>query len=47
MNTPNLTGQASQAMPADPGRPSHETPSTQPQLTEPDDGGDRPTGTVS
>jgi Conserved TM helix len=51
INTPSLTDQASQAIPADPGRLSHETPGTHPQPTEPspqpDDGGDDPTSTGS
>ena len=50
-NAPSLTDQASQAMPADPGRPSHGATGTPPQPTEPypqpADGGDHPTGTDS
>jgi len=50
-NAPSLTDQASQAMPADPGRSSHGATRTGPQPTEPhpepDDGGDHPTGTGS
>jgi len=38
MSTPSLTDQASQAMPADPGRPAE-------PYAQPDDGGDLPTGT--
>ena len=50
-NARGLTDQASQAMPADPGRPSYEATGTPPQPTEPssqpDDGGDYPAGTGS
>jgi len=46
-NAPSLTDQASQAMPADPGRSSHEAPGTRTALAEPypqsDDKGDHPT----
>jgi len=50
-NAPSLTDQASQAMPADPGRSSCGATGTGPQPAEPypqaDDGGDHPTGTGS
>jgi hypothetical protein len=50
-NAPSLTGQASQAMPANPGRSTHEAAGAGPQPTEPnpqpDDGGDHPAGTGS
>jgi hypothetical protein len=52
-NTPSLTDRASQAMPADPGRSSHETTGPRPNPTDPhpqlDDRSDpdRPTGTGS
>jgi hypothetical protein len=50
-DTLSPTDQASQAIPADPDRPSHETPGAHPQPTAPspqlDDGGDHPTGTGS
>jgi Conserved TM helix len=50
-NTPSLTDQASQDMPADPGRSPYGATGTRPQSTEPylqpDDGGDHPTGTGS
>ena len=50
-NAPSPTGQAGQAMPADPGRPSHEATGTRPAPAEPppppDDEGDHPTGTGS
>jgi len=48
-NTPSLTDEVSQAMTADPGRPSHGATGTRPQATEPypqpDDGGDHATST--
>jgi hypothetical protein len=48
MNAPSLTDQASPAMPADPGRSSHEAPGTRTAPAEPypqpDDKGDHPTG---
>ena len=47
-NTPSLTDQASQAVPADPGRSSSGAPGTRQQPAEPhpqpDDGGDNPAG---
>jgi hypothetical protein len=47
-NAPSLTGQASQATSADPGRSSHRAASTHPApaepSTQPDDEGDHPTG---
>jgi hypothetical protein len=47
-NAPSLTGQASQAVPADPGRPSHGATGTGQQQAEPysqpDDESDHPTG---
>jgi Conserved TM helix len=50
-NTPSLTDQASQAIPADPGRSSSGAAGTRPQPTEPyaqpDDGDDHPAGTGS
>jgi hypothetical protein len=50
-NAPSLTGQASQAMPADPSRPSHTAASTHPApaepSTQPDDEDDHPTGSGS
>src|SRR6516165_6864338 len=51
-NAPRITDQASQAVPADPGRrQSHETPGAHQEPTEPsprpDDGSDRPAGTGS
>src|SRR6516162_3126627 len=49
MNAPSLTGQASQAMPADPGHSSPAAASPRPQPAEPspqpDDGGDPPAST--
>jgi hypothetical protein len=50
-NAPSLTDQASQAMPADPGRSSDGTTGTHPAPAEPhpqpDDDGDHPTGAAS
>jgi len=50
-NAPGLTGQTSQAVPADPGRSSHGATGTRPAPAEPhpqpDDEGDHPTGTGS
>ena len=50
-NAPGLTGQTSQAVPADPGRSSHGATATGPAPAEPhpqpDGEGDRPTGTGS
>ena len=50
-NTPSLTDQASQAIPADPGRSSSGAAGSRPQPAEPDaqpdDGGDHPAGAGS